>query len=69
VIGTMALLYGGDLFTSFERVFAPAPGSAASFPRGVTLVLALATAILVPTLNAPTTDTRRASASLLGMTV
>ena len=23
VIGTMALLYGGDLFTSFERVFAP----------------------------------------------
>lgn len=56
VIGTMALLYGGDLCTSFERVFAPAPESAVAFPRGVTLALALAIAILFPLLNAPTEE-------------
>lgn len=56
VLGTMALLYGADTFTSFERVFAPTPGNAVTFPRGVTLTLALATALLFPLLNAPTEE-------------
>jgi membrane protease YdiL (CAAX protease family) len=56
VLGAMALLYGGDLFANFERVFAPAAGSVVAFPRGITLALALATAIVFPLLNAPTEE-------------
>jgi membrane protease YdiL (CAAX protease family) len=56
VIGTMALLYGSDTFTSFERVFAPDTTSAVTFSPAVTLTLALLTALLFPLLNAPTEE-------------
>src|SRR5690606_23044817 len=43
VMGTMFAMYGGDMFTSFERVFAPEAYVATLVPQSVAVVLAVLT--------------------------
>lgn len=56
VMGTMFLMFGGDMFTSFERVFAPDASVGALVPRAVAIVLAVLTVLTFAPLNAPTEE-------------
>lgn len=56
ILGTMALLFGSETFTSFERVFTPADTDRSALPRPLVVGMALATAILFPIVNAPTEE-------------
>jgi membrane protease YdiL (CAAX protease family) len=56
VVGTMLVLFGGDAFTSFERVFAPDPSAGPLLPQAVAIVLAVLTVVTFAPLNAPTEE-------------
>ncbi len=56
VMGTMFVLFGGETFTSFERVFAPDPSVRALVPQAIAIVLAMLTVVTFAPLNAPTEE-------------
>lgn len=56
VMGTMFVLFGGDTFTSFERVFAPDASVGALVPQALAIVLAVLTFVTFAPLNAPTEE-------------
>ncbi|HEU4808739.1 MAG TPA: CPBP family intramembrane glutamic endopeptidase [Homoserinimonas sp.] len=56
IIGSMFLLFGGDAFASFERVFAPSPADVPTVGTAVALVLAVIAVITFAPLNAPTEE-------------
>jgi membrane protease YdiL (CAAX protease family) len=55
IIGTMFLLYGGEAFTSFERVFVPADGYLV-MPPALAVVFAVVVVVTFAPLNAPTEE-------------
>jgi membrane protease YdiL (CAAX protease family) len=55
IIGTMFLLYGGDLFTSFEAVFVPAEGYPV-LSQPVAIIFAMLVVVTFAPLNAPTEE-------------
>lgn len=56
VLGTMLVLFGGDAFTSFERVFAPDVSAGQLVPQALAIVLAVLTVVTFAPLNAPTEE-------------
>lgn len=56
IIGTMAALFGGEAFDSFERVFAPDAAALPSFGTPVLIVIAAVTVLTFAPLNAPTEE-------------
>lgn len=55
-IGTMFVLFGGDAFVSFERVFAPDAAALPSFGTPLMTVIAVVAVLTFAPLNAPTEE-------------
>lgn len=53
IMGTMAALYGGSMFTAFETVFVPAEATYPTWGFAVALTLAIVTFVTFAPLNAP----------------